>query len=176
MRQEPSQQFCCPRSLHGPIQREEQRPLRSLAAEERVRPGIGASTARAPSRHGDLLFTRPFVLHISALSPKPKFPRSNRINIPRVEGRSVPERRCNHLRAEVSQAYEMEHWAESLDPAQGSRPPPASPSWTLQGSWSSRRDPGRGTGFNLDSAASHQFFWASASYVHPKVESLLQKV
>lgn len=61
--------------------------------------------------------------------------------------RCVPQRRCNHVvRSEAMQTYEIEHWAESLDPAQGRRPSPAPPSYTPQGSWSHRRRAGREVG------------------------------
>lgn len=62
----------------------------------------------------------PFLLHVAALPPKPKFPRLNRINIPMAKERCVPQRRCNHVvPAEATQAYEIEHWAERLNSSSG---------------------------------------------------------
>lgn len=54
------------RILRHPVQREKRRPTQSLVAENRVKLGIRAA-ACALSGHGDLLFARSFLLHVSLL-------------------------------------------------------------------------------------------------------------
>ena len=109
-------------------------------------------------------------------TPKPKFPRLNRINIPMAKERCVPQRRCNHVvPAEATQAYEIERWAESLDGGSGQPPLPYIPQLYPTRPLKQQKEPREGNWVSFDSAASCQVYWVSSSCVPHKVESLLQK-
>lgn len=121
MCQEPSQRFHYPKNpSYCALYEGRNEACAAPGGREEGEAGHLSFTACALSRHNNLLFTMPFLLHVAALPPKPKFPRLNRINIPMAKERCVPQRRCNHVvPAEATQAYEIEHWAERLNSSSG---------------------------------------------------------
>lgn len=150
MCQEPSQRFHYPKNpSYCALYEGRNEACAAPGGREEGEAGHLSFTACALSRHNNLLFTMPFLLHVAALPPKPKFPRLNRINIPMAKERCVPQRRCNHVvPAEATQAYEIEHWAERLNSSSGQ---PLLPRTSQLYPARNRRSPGRGTGFNLAS-------------------------